>query len=94
MIFKIIFNALPIWNDLENKYVFQVTLGLLGSIVGVISLVGIAVNANALKDLSDDQDSICSAVSSMNNILDRLIFNLKNCKTINVVSFFIKYDVH
>ena len=77
MIFKIIYNALPIWNDLENKYVFQVTLGLLGSIVGVISLVGIAVNANALKDLSDDQDSICSAVSSMNNILDRLISNLK-----------------
>ena len=73
------------------KYAFQITLGLLGSIVGVISLVGIAVNANALKDLSDDQDSICSAVSITDYILDRFISNYS--KTNNVYISVLFYHI-
>ena len=45
--------------------IFKITLGSIGSLLGVLTLLGLAVNAIAINDLSQDQDSICSAVSKM-----------------------------
>ena len=42
---------------------FQLTLGLIGFLMGVIALIGLAVNANSISSLSKDQDSICTTVN-------------------------------
>jgi len=44
---------------------FQLTLGLIGSLMGVIALIGLAVNANSISSLSKDQDSICTTAKSI-----------------------------
>ena len=41
---------------------FQVILGLIGSIVGTVALIGVALNNNNVDLLSKDQDSICTTV--------------------------------
>merc|ERR1712045_209531 len=41
------------------------TLGLIGSLMGVVSLIGLAVNANSISDLSKDQDSICTTAKQI-----------------------------
>merc|ERR1712045_445717 len=43
------------------------TLGLIGSLMGVVSLIGLAVNANSISSLSTDQDSICTTVKDIGN---------------------------
>ena len=63
---------------------FQLTLGLIGSLMGVIALIGLAVNANSISSLSKDQDSICTTV------------NRKLIKELNVLVFYIlkiKYTI-
>ena len=62
---KINFNLTYVWNingTIYSYLIFQLTLGLIGALTGVVSLIGLAVNANSISDLSKDQDSICTTV--------------------------------
>jgi len=42
-----------------------ITLGLIGALTGVISLIGLVVNAQSISSLSTDQDSICTTAKSL-----------------------------
>jgi len=44
-----------------------VTLALIGAVTGVVSMIGLAVNANSISDLSKDQDSICTTTKALGN---------------------------
>merc|ERR1712141_178070 len=44
-----------------------VTLALIGAVTGVVSMIGLAVNANSISDLSTDQDSICTTTKAVGN---------------------------
>ena len=41
---------------------FQLTLGLIGGVMGALAVVGVALNNNNVNNLSKDQDSICTTV--------------------------------
>jgi hypothetical protein len=42
-----------------------ITLGLIGALTGVISLIGLVVNAQSISSLSTDQDSICTTAKQL-----------------------------
>ena len=45
--------------------------------MGVVSLIGLAVNANSISDLSKDQDSICTTVGLDQSCLNTLKYSNK-----------------
>ena len=71
--------------------IFQLTLGLIGSLMGVVSLIGLAVNANSIGDLSTDQDSICTAVCIDLSCTYILIRSIKIFSLYVVMTSFIKF---